>query len=109
MTTSSSTRLPENVHPVYYSLTLEPDLDTFTFVGRVEIEVTIESPTVRSDAERVRAGCLQRFGSETAAGWRPWRRVPIEHDEQQERVTLRFPSPLPAGQRGAADSSLPAC
>ena len=95
MTTTSSTRLPEDVRPVHYRLTLEPDLDSFTFVGREEIEVTVESPTsgVTLNASEMN---VSRAVAEAADG--ESEATAIEHDEEQERVTLRFASPLPAGQ-----------
>lgn len=38
-------RLPENVRPVCYRLTLEPDLTAFTFAGQAEIEIDVKEPT----------------------------------------------------------------
>ena len=95
MTTTPSTRLPENVRPVHYSLTLEPDLTSFTFAGREEIEVTVESPTSEvtlnaSELSVSRASIETENGESEASA--------IEHDEEQERLTLRFASPLPAGR-----------
>ena len=39
--------LPANVRPTKYSLTLHPDLKTFTFTGRQTIDVDIVVPTAR--------------------------------------------------------------
>ena len=95
MTTTQSTRLPENVRPVHYRLRLEPDLAAFTFVGHEEIEVTVASPTsevmLNASELNVSRAVAEAPGGEAAAS-------AIEHDEEQERVTLRFPSPLPAGR-----------
>ncbi|MCY4583531.1 MAG: M1 family metallopeptidase, partial [Chloroflexi bacterium] len=95
MTTTPSTRLPGNVHPLHYRLSLEPDLDLFTFAGHEEIEVAVETPTtwVTLNASELD---VSRASVETAAGTSV--AEAIEYDEEQERVTLRFPSPLPAGQ-----------
>lgn len=38
-------RLPENAKPIKYNITLEPDLQKFTFSGSVEITVTITQNT----------------------------------------------------------------
>ena len=96
MTTTPSTRLPENVRPVHYRLTLEPDLDSFTFAGREEIEVTVETSTseVTLNASEMN---VSRASAETAQG-DALQASAIEYDEEQERVTLRFASPLPAGR-----------
>ena len=95
MTTTPSTRLPENVRPVHYRLILEPDLDTFTFAGQEEVEVTVESPTsevtLNASELNVSRAVAEVAGGEAVAS-------AIEHDEEQERVTLRFASPLPAGR-----------
>ncbi|MDH3462511.1 MAG: M1 family metallopeptidase, partial [Acidimicrobiia bacterium] len=37
-------RLPRNVVPTHYSLRIEPDLETFTFVGRVTVTVDVLEP-----------------------------------------------------------------
>ena len=95
MTTTSSTRLPENVRPMRYRLTLEPDLDSFTFTGREEIGVTVETPTAEVT---LNASELNVSRAIAAAAGGDSEAIAIEHDEEQERVTLRFPVPLPAGQ-----------
>ena len=43
--TESRYRLPRHVVPHRYDLTIEPDLDQATFVGRVDIALTIEEAT----------------------------------------------------------------
>ena len=96
MTTTPSTRLPENVRPVHYRLTLEPDLTAFTFMGQEEIEVTVEALTAEitlnaSELNISRATVQTAEGGESEAS-------AIEHDEGRERVTLRFASPLPTGR-----------
>ena len=95
MTTPLSTRLPGNVRPVHHRLTLEPDLDAFTFAGHEEIEAAIGTPTAEvtlnaAELNVSRAVVKTAQGSEVEAS-------SIEHDEEQERVTLRFPSPAAAG------------
>ena len=41
MSSTSFTRLPETVKPVNYSLELQPDIKSFTFNGRVVIDLAV--------------------------------------------------------------------
>src|SRR4051794_33444187 len=41
----SEARLPRSVRPVRYDLTIEPDLSSSVFTGRVAITVTVDEPT----------------------------------------------------------------
>jgi puromycin-sensitive aminopeptidase len=77
-------RLPRTVVPTRYELTLEPDLATFTFDGRVAIEVEVAEPTatVVLNAHELQIAC------ENAA---------VDLDEELERVTLTFDEAIPAG------------
>ena len=47
MTESSAYRLPANVRPTAYRLTLTPDLENFTFEGQVSIDLDVSEPTAR--------------------------------------------------------------
>jgi aminopeptidase N len=38
-------RLPTNVVPVNYALELKPDLEKFTFLGKVDITLKVNTPT----------------------------------------------------------------
>ena len=129
-------RLPENVRPLCYRLTLEPDLTAFTFAGQAEIEVDVKEPTAEitlnaaelriASAQILPAGLPSPYpsprgrgneagvglpspypsprgrGNEAGAGGGgeagAVEAVAIEHDAEAERATLRFPSPIPAGQ-----------
>ena len=42
---ASPYRLPNTVAPVAYRLTIEPDLDKFTYTGSVEIDIDVRRPT----------------------------------------------------------------
>ena len=44
MTTPSSFRLPSNVRPICYHITLTPDLDAFSFTGEEWVEIDILEP-----------------------------------------------------------------
>lgn len=37
--------LPDNVKPIHYNLTLEPDFDKFTYDGTVVIECAVALPS----------------------------------------------------------------
>ena len=47
MTQSSPYRLPPNVRPTAYRLTLTPDLENFTFTGQVSIDLQVSQSTGR--------------------------------------------------------------
>ena len=47
MPSADAVVLPSNVNPSKYSLTLQPDLDTFTFRGEQTIDIEIVEPTAR--------------------------------------------------------------
>ena len=44
MANASAFRLPTNVCPIRYRITLTPDLDTFTFTGEEWVEIDILEP-----------------------------------------------------------------
>ena len=45
MTSSNEWKLPTNVRPTLYTLTLEPDLDNFTFTGSETIAIEVDEST----------------------------------------------------------------
>ena len=45
MTSPNEWKLPTNVRPTLYTLTLEPDLDDFTFAGSETIALEVDEPT----------------------------------------------------------------
>ena len=48
MTSTNEWKLPTNVRPTLYTLTLEPDLEDFTFTGSETIaRLTIPRPSLR--------------------------------------------------------------
>ena len=42
---TTPTMLPTNVRPSAYDLTLQPDLESFTFSGEVAIDITVHEAT----------------------------------------------------------------
>ena len=94
MTSPSLFRLPTNIRPRRYELSLEPDLDSFTFSGEetVLIDVAESSSTiVLNAAELAVSEASVDIGSEVLPGT-------IAHDDETERLTLEFPKPLPLGE-----------
>ncbi len=86
-------RLPRTAVPSRYDLLLEPDLDAATFRGHVAIRLELAEPTdtlVCNAAELVVASAQARTPAGDVQG-------SVTLDEDTERCTLRFPSPLPAG------------
>ena len=93
MTTVVDPRLPRTATPSAYRIELAPDLETFTFAGSVEIDITIPDPT---DLLVLNSIELTIRGAEVTIDDR---RITADHelDEATERLTLRVGSPLPAG------------
>ena len=94
MPTTDAVVLPENVRPVHYQITLQPDIANFTFDGLEVIDIDIKEATseiVLNAAElRVPAAMIIRDGQ--------WiRATDITLDEEQETVTLTFANPIEAG------------
>lgn len=92
---SNPHRLPSFVVPSHYRISLEPDLEKFTFSGTVEIEVEIGQSTDNiqinsADLEISSAWVQDGVGSKIEGS-------NVEHDEDMERATISFGSDLPAG------------
>ncbi|MGH8980119.1 MAG: M1 family aminopeptidase, partial [Acidimicrobiales bacterium] len=93
--TTDPERLPTGVLPSAYRLRLDPDLDSATFEGAVEIDVEVLHPTstvvlhaheleIAPATERDAKGEEQRGG--------------VELDGEHQRATLTFPKVLEAGR-----------
>ena len=95
MTTLSSFRLPSNVRPIYYHITLTPDLDAFSFTGEEWVEIDILEPlseiVVNATELQVSTANLELSNGDLIDV------VEINLDEDTERLTLRFPQEMPAG------------
>ena len=95
MTTSTAYRLPTNVQPIRYSLTLTPDLDDFTFQGEGTIEIRITEATSRivvnaSDLQISLGQLTLEDGSTLTAG-------EIALDEDSQTATFSFDRDIPTG------------
>ncbi|XP_044168747.1 puromycin-sensitive aminopeptidase-like isoform X1 [Acropora millepora] len=88
-------RLPSNVVPKNYGLTLQPNLTEFTFTGKevIDLEVTQAS-------EKVKMNCLDidiKSANFTTNG-STVDSSDISYDKEEETVTITFPSSLPVGK-----------
>ena len=94
MTESNAVMLPKDVRPSKYTLTLQPDLERFTFTGSVAIDIDVLQPTdsiVLNAAElaitscRVESPAGEALPSSTAL------------DEKAETASFAFEDSLPVG------------
>ncbi len=92
---SDTVLLPSNVRPISYDLTLEPDLDAFTFCGeetvRIEIVEATATITIHSIEIAIQA-CSVTLpdGLVLTSG-------PAVFDADRETVTFELETPLPVG------------
>ena len=95
MPSADAVVLPSNVKPVKYRLTLQPDLDTFTFKGEQTVDIEIVEPTARItlNAAELEIGgvALRRNGSSTTPH-------SISLDADTETTTLDFGRILSPGK-----------
>jgi aminopeptidase N len=87
-------RLPPNVTPVHYDITVTPRLADATFGGHVRIRVRFASPssTIVLNAAEIKFGAA----SITAGGRRQPAEVTV--DAAKEQATFKVPAPVPAGE-----------
>ena len=96
MTQSSPYRLPPNVRPTAYRLTLTPDLENFTFTGHVSIDLQVSESTGRfllnaAELEITAASVTDAYGGPMPASG-------ILLDEKRERAYLTFPREIATGR-----------
>ena len=88
-------RLPTTVVPSRYDIRLEPDLEAATFAGEETIAITVAEPVseiVLNAAELT----VQSASVAVADGVVVPGSAALESED--ERIRLRFPSPIPAGE-----------
>ncbi|XP_034043789.1 puromycin-sensitive aminopeptidase isoform X2 [Thalassophryne amazonica] len=88
-------RLPTDVCPVNYGLCLKPDLINFTFEGKLEAQVEVTQATNQivmncADIDIITASFAPQGGVEINA-------TGFNYQNEDEKVTLSFPSPLHKG------------
>ena len=94
MPSADAVVLPDNVRPVHYQITLQPDMEKFTFDGLEVIDIEVKEATseiVLNAADlRVPSGMLIKDGQ--------WIRASaITLDEDSQTVTLAFAEPVEPG------------
>ncbi|MXX53810.1 MAG: M1 family peptidase, partial [Dehalococcoidia bacterium] len=95
MTSSNEWKLPTDVRPTLYTLTLEPDLESFTFTGSETIAIEVDEPAsliaMNSSEIAIQSATLSLSnGSEIQP-------ESITFDEEKETVTLAFTETVPVG------------
>ena len=96
MGNANSYRLPTNVNPVNYEISLSPDLENFTFHGEESILVTITEETRSISLNSVDISITQA----TLTNQNGNTQVPIEtsFNEEYETVTFKFDKDVPSGE-----------
>jgi aminopeptidase N len=91
---ASAQRLPSNVTPVHYDITVEPDLAAAKFAGRETISVTLKEPAT----EIVLNAAEIEFGSvQVVAGGRT-QPATVSLDAPKDQATFTVPTAIPAGE-----------
>ena len=95
MTATMGIRLPAQVQPRRYALTLTPNLTDFTFQGEesVELQVTDAAASITLHALELAIA----WGDVTLPDGRTLPATAIQLDEESETVTLSFGEPVPPG------------
>ena len=96
MPKSDARALPANVRPIKYRLTLEPDLDKFTFRGdeAVDIEVLESTSVITLNCIEIEIqSCQLTFDDDTSVS--PQSTL---FDKSQETVSFKFSSPVTSGK-----------
>ena len=86
-------RLPGDVVPSHYQITLAPDLKNATFTGEETIEVRVLKPT----SNIVLNAAEIKFGEVTVKAGSSSQSAKVTTDEQKEMATLTVGNPVPAG------------
>uniref|UniRef100_A0A8C9TJ48 Aminopeptidase n=1 Tax=Scleropages formosus TaxID=113540 RepID=A0A8C9TJ48_SCLFO len=88
-------RLPTDVSPVNYALWLKPDLVDFTFEGKVEARVQVSRPATNQIV--MNCADIDIISASFASGGKEINATGFNYQNEDEKVTLSFPSALQAG------------
>jgi len=86
-------RLPTDVTPQHYALTLEPDLKAATFTGKEEIDVTLEKPSTSITLNAAQI----TFQSVTITADGSTQTANVTENKPDEQATLHVDKEIPAG------------
>jgi puromycin-sensitive aminopeptidase len=95
MTSPNPFRLPPNVQPAHYQISLTPDFQSFTFTGEERIDVTVAKATseiLLNAAELTISAASVSLPDGTVIN------AKVSLDEESERATLAVDSEIPPGQ-----------
>ena len=89
-----SVRLPAHVRPIRYKITIEPDLDNFTFAGTEEISI---KSSKAADSVTLHSAELEILSAEFVSG-KTSVKGSVSYKDKEELATLRFPKKMPKGK-----------
>ncbi|KAF5391327.1 hypothetical protein D9757_002062 [Collybiopsis confluens] len=94
----SKFRLPTNVKPTHYDLTVRTDLEKLTFDGAVTISLDVkqETKTIVVNSSKLELGPAT---AQSSAHKSEQTSSDTSFDEKEKRVTFSFPTAFPAGSR----------
>jgi aminopeptidase N len=90
---ASAQRLPTDVVPTHYTLTLTPDLKTATFTGAEKIDVNLQHATRSITLNAIEL----KFQSVTIYPNGPHQNGTVSLDPAKQQATFTFPNEIPAG------------
>ncbi|KAJ4488175.1 leucyl aminopeptidase [Lentinula aciculospora] len=93
---ASKFRLPTNVKPTHYDLTIRTDLDKLTFDGTVTVSLDVkeETKTIVMNSSKLKLGQATAY---TAVSQSDPSFSEPSFDEKEKRVSFSFPTAFPAG------------
>lgn len=91
---ANAQRLPQNVKPQHYTLTLTPDLKAATFTGKETIDVMLAQPA----SDIVLNAAQITFEKVTVTAGGKTQTAQVAEDKAKEQATFTVPAQIPAGK-----------